>query len=860
MDTTLAGLPIGQLLDGRYRVDARIARGGMATVYLGTDTRLERRVALKVAHPEFASDEGFVGRFIDEARSVAKLSSPNVVAVFDQGADGNILYLAMEYVPGRTLRQLLTERGRLRPRESLDIIEGVLAGLSAAHESGIIHRDVKPENVLITPGNAVKVADFGLARAAARGGHTQDGMIIGTAAYLAPEQVSQSASDARTDVYATGIMLFELLTGTQPHRGETPLAVAYKHVDNVVPSPSSLAPGLPPALDALVALATSRNPDRRPADAGQFLRAITEVRRGMPLAGSHAGDPAGTSGTRAGGVGLGVSGLDPALTPGSMAGPLPGVGSGFPPGAASFPPGAAASLPPGYAAAPVPSPAGPAATFPPGGVHADPPWAEPGTGFPPVLPAPADPLAQGPGTGGWAAVGSQADTGPGGRADTGGWAATGSRADSGGRAEPRHGRPAHGRKVEILPAVTSGPLAAVPSGAGPMTGPVGTGPGGMGPGGMGPGGIGPGGMGPATGAPGGMAPEGNVPLDALLQGPRPAAGPQDGMNHTLIVSGAGLADGHHGGRADGWGHGPDGQYGRREPFLQRWLFSRRLAYVAAALAVIIVVGLVTWWVTSGRFSTVPQVAGMAKSTARQELKNLGFTVHMGPGVRSNQVSRGDVISTSPAIGARARKGSVITIIPSLGPIRAKVPSVTGMKLSDAEAALQKAGLKPGRVENSASPTIPVGVVISTSPEAGKTWPETRPVTIVQSAGPPLPNLVGQQLTAAQQQAQQFGFQVNPVNDAKSNLPTGTIISQSPRPGGPITQGEVVTIRVSTGPQLVNVPNVEGMSDQQAIAELQQAGFQVNVNQQGFGHRVFSYSPSGQAPRGSTINIFLGFGF
>ena len=282
--------------------------------------------------------------------------------------------------------------------------------------------------------------------------------------------------------------------------------------------------------------------------------------------------------------------------------------------------------------------------------------------------------------------------------------------------------------------------------------------------------------------------------------------------------------------------------------------------MAGALAVVIVVGLVTWWMTTGRFSTVPPVAGMAKATARQELQNLGFTVHVAPGVRSNEVSRGDVIRTSPVVGARARKGSEITLIPSAGPVRAKVPPVTGLKLADAEAMLKKVGLSPGRVKESASPTIPVGVVISTSPEAGRTWPETRPVTIVQSAGPPLPDLVGQQLTAAQQQGQQLGFQVNPVNDAKSTLPAGTIISQSPKPGGPITSGEVITLKVSTGPQMVNVPNVQGQSDQQAIAELQQAGFQVNVNQQGFGHRVFSYSPIGQAPRGSTINIFLGFGF
>src|SRR5215831_34085 len=285
MDTTLSSLHAGQLLDGRYRVGSWIARGGMATVYLGTDTKLDRTVALKVAHAELAGDPEFARRFTGEARSVARLSSPNVVGVYDQGSDGDLLYLVMEYVPGRTLRELLRERGRLGPREALDIISAVLTGLAAAHQAGIEHRDVKPENVLLGDGNTVKVADFGLARAASRASHTRTGMIIGTAAYLAPEQVSRSVSDARTDVYAAGVMLYEMLTGAQPHTEDTPLAVAHKHVSDPVPAPSSVVPGLPPSLDALVALATSRDPDLRPADAGQFLHAITEARAGLPLGG-----------------------------------------------------------------------------------------------------------------------------------------------------------------------------------------------------------------------------------------------------------------------------------------------------------------------------------------------------------------------------------------------------------------------------------------------------------------------------------------------------------------------------------------------------------------------------------------------
>ncbi|HET7012309.1 MAG TPA: PASTA domain-containing protein [Streptosporangiaceae bacterium] len=277
MDTALSP-PVGQLLGGRYHVGSRIARGGMATVYLGTDTRLDRVVALKIAHPDLSDDFEFVRRFIGEARSAARLTSPNVVAVYDQGSDNRVHYIAMEYVAGRTLRQLLAERGRLGAREALGIMTGVLTGLAAAHQAGLAHRDVKPENVLLTKNGEVKVADFGLARSVAGAVQTKGGMLIGTAAYLAPEQVSGGVSDARTDVYAAGVMLFELLTGRQPHTGESPLAVAYKHVNEIVPAPSSVLPGLAPALDALVAMATSRDPELRPMHAGQFLRAINEVR------------------------------------------------------------------------------------------------------------------------------------------------------------------------------------------------------------------------------------------------------------------------------------------------------------------------------------------------------------------------------------------------------------------------------------------------------------------------------------------------------------------------------------------------------------------------------------------------------
>ncbi|MFD4229369.1 Stk1 family PASTA domain-containing Ser/Thr kinase [Streptomyces sp. NPDC058545] len=279
MDTTLQdpspafgqGDPIvGQVLDGRYRVDARIAVGGMATVYRAMDTRLDRVLALKVMHPALATDASFVERFIREAKSVARLAHPNVVAVFDQGAQGAYVYLAMEYVAGCTLRDVLRERGALQPRAALDILEPVLAALGAAHRAGFVHRDMKPENVLIGDDGRVKVADFGLVRAVGSDTNTT-GTVLGTVSYLAPEQIEHGTADTRTDVYACGVVLYEMLTGAKPHTGDTPAQVIYQHLNEDVPAPSAVVPGLATELDELVASATARNPEARPFDAVALL-------------------------------------------------------------------------------------------------------------------------------------------------------------------------------------------------------------------------------------------------------------------------------------------------------------------------------------------------------------------------------------------------------------------------------------------------------------------------------------------------------------------------------------------------------------------------------------------------------------
>ncbi len=684
MDVTLSA-PIGQLLDGRYLVESHVARGGMATVYLARDVRLERTIALKIAHPELARDREFVDRFIGEARAVARLSSPNVVAVFDQGSTGDLNYIAMEYVPGPTLRELLVARGRLNPREALDIIERVLAGLAAAHDAGIVHRDVKPENVLLGNGSSVKVADFGLARAESGIRHTRSGLLIGTAAYLAPEQVTSNAADQRSDVYAAGVMLFEMLTGQQPHTGETPLAVAYQHVNSVVPAPSSVNPDLPPALDALVALATSRDPELRPADARHYLHAIREVRRGLPL---------------------------PPVTRRDL---------------------------------PVAGPAG-------------------------------QPGADGAAANGADASASAAETA---------------------RLAARAG------------------LAGVANGAGLVT------------------------VGQSYGP--GVA---QYPLNG-----------SSAANRTLVVPVGAEAD-----LASGY-RGRPGRRGERpyhEPGLQRWLFSRRIVIVLAIGVAVLAASGLAWWLAVGQDTTVPSVADMTVSTASGDLTNAGLHAVIGPGRNSYSVPAGQVIGTDPPAGDRIAHGGTVDIIPSLGPVMVTMPSVTGESLAQAEQGVEAAGLKVSKPSYQTSASIGTGLVVSTNPPAYQRWPKNKPVQLVVSEGPPLPNFVGQQIATAQAAAAAGGYSINPVADNTSAQPAGTVTGQSPSPGTAITSGEVVTLQVSTGQGGVAIPDVQGMTASQAETVLQAAGFNVQVSQGLIGQTVTSYSPTGQAPPGTTITITIGY--
>ncbi|WP_159449636.1 Stk1 family PASTA domain-containing Ser/Thr kinase [Demequina sp. NBRC 110057] len=299
MSETLTDPLLGRVIDGRYEVRERVAAGGMATVYVAFDRRLERDVALKVMHPHLAADASeadFVARFRREAKAAARLTHPGMVRVYDQGVDGSISYLTMEYVGGENLRQRMTHEGPLTVGESLGITERVLDALAAAHRADLVHRDVKPENVLLDEEGGPKLTDFGLARAVTEVTSTATGTLLGTVAYLAPEVVTEASADARADVYSTGILLFEMITGRQPFTGETALAVASRHVHEDVPPPSELVPWLPVEIDDLVALLTARDIDDRPADAAAALVAVRTARSALddPTLDRQAARPAGS--------------------------------------------------------------------------------------------------------------------------------------------------------------------------------------------------------------------------------------------------------------------------------------------------------------------------------------------------------------------------------------------------------------------------------------------------------------------------------------------------------------------------------------------------------------------------------------
>lgn len=671
VDITVQDPLVGQVLDGRYRVEGRIAVGGMATVYRAVDTRLDRVLALKVMHPGLAADTGFVERFIREAKAVARLAHPNVVGVFDQGTDGTYVYLAMEYVAGCTLRDVLREHGALQPRAALDILEPVLAALGAAHRAGLIHRDMKPENVLIGDGGPshaegygggrVKVADFGLVRAVDTQTSAATGSLLGTVSYLAPEQMGHGVVDQRTDVYACGLLLYEMLTGRKPYDGDTAVKVMFQHLNEDVPAPSATVPAVAPQLDALVARAAARDPRGRPADAVELLAEVRAVRAGL---------------------------------------------------------------------APWQLDEQPADTVPPAGSE------EPTSVVPRLVPPPVQVSAPVP----W--------PGP-------------------------------------LPEGTAGPVGGPDEPAGGLN-----------------------------------------RTSRLMMPPEPPADPPGA-------------------------HGRAGRpRGRRGPVA-----------VLVVLLALLGVGAGVWYISDGQFTKVPGVLALPQAQAQKKLSSAGLDTKVTRDF-SLTVPRGSVISTDPAPGERIRSNGTVTLTVSRGPKVVRVPDVKGRPLATAQKEIKDAGLTPGTVAKAFSDDVPNGQVISTDPAGATDRAPGTPVAITVSRGEPVevPDVIGDSVTDAQQALQDAGLSVVLAPDKvfSDEADKDTVALESPDKGTQAGTGDTVTITVSKGQQLFDVPDVKGKGEGEAKQILKDAGFDVRVINVFFGDTVFSESPGGgdQAPKGATITLWV----
>ncbi|WP_422391694.1 protein kinase domain-containing protein [Arthrobacter sp. N1] len=764
----------GATVDGRYVVESRLARGGMSTVYLATDRRLDRRVALKVLYPHLADEPGFIDRFEQEAKSAARLSHPHVVGVLDQGVDEvegqAIAYLVMEFVQGRTLREVLREQGRLTPRHALVLLDSVVEGLAAAHDAGLIHRDVKPENVLLSDSGQVKIADFGLARAVSA--TTGTATLVGTVAYLSPELVLGRPAEAQSDIYSTGVMLYELLTGRQPFTGETPIQVAIQHAQSDVPAPSVLLPGLPEDIDELVQWCTSRDPEDRPVDGAALLGELRHIRTVLT---DEELDfvPVGTAGAAA---------VQESLTAA-------------------------------------------------------------------VVPRLPD-ARRDDGTAARSSSDAVSDTEILRDGRTGPWQGE-RQADRTARigTEPTGGRGDH---TEALPRPSTGALHPFPAPAGATevfrtlddanrTSVIGT-------------------DRNATRVIGAMptaAPASSRQEPAPAAAGRPssdaAAGPTADPARSAGSTARPLSKRRQSREAQRPQQSLHGTAGRR------WV--RALVVLLVLLA-----GLVAtagWFFGAGPAGLVslPDVSNTPLEEARAALADQGLSTIATEEVFDEQVLEGLVVATDPAATSEVRRFERVELMVSKGPELFAVPDLLGRAEVDAAARLGAAGLAVGGLEQEYSETVPAGNVLRQTPDAGAERRRNSTVDLVVSRGPApvaVPEVTG--LTAAEASAalEQAGLvpAVAEVEEFSRTVPRGAVVVQSPT-GTEVQRGTTVTLTLSRGPRLVRVPNVFSLSEDRAVAALEEAGFVVEVDYT-FGGSVLGLvagqSPTGEQPEGTTVRI------
>jgi len=730
---------VGHVLDDRYEILQKLARGGMATVYRAQDLRLGRIVAVKVMHDDLDEAQGtdFARKFDREARAAAALTDSHVVGVFDQGIDDGRPYIVMEFIEGCTLRNLITREAPFDPERALGLIEPIAAALAAAHESGLVHRDVKPENVLIGSKGQIKVADFGLARAASAKTITvAKGNVIGTVSYLPPEIVAQTHADARSDIYSTGIVLYELLTGEKPYTGEN-LQVAYAHVNKSVPAPSQTlrrnghAP-VPDYVDALVIACTRRDPDRRPADGHDLL---TKVRRARAA------------------VAAGVT-KDDSL---SM----------------------------------VMYPAG---------------WREGRTW-----------------SGANVRVGSvHIDTEP-------------IRLSSRARGRERAVSSAAPRTTRVRSAAGQTVTSLSAAGANPRQGRH------------------------RHDEPARPPSDGWHPVDSPS---RPAApvSPVDYRDH-LSQTGSHPLPRHQRSPL------PRSQRTPLFPEIANDPVHRRRRGVVATLLVLVlatVIGVSSWWVTSGRFIETPDMVGMSQDSAISAAQQAGLTVSFEQAY-SDDVEAGLVISTDPTAGTRIERKSQIDAVISAGPQTYTMPNVAGLTQEAAVQALLDAHLAVGTVTQEYSDTVEAGSVISAGAEAGTQVVHDTAVDLVVSMGPSpiqVTDYTGKPADEAKSALEKAGFTVTTEEQSSSTVEVGHVISQDPA-GGQLQAGSEIHLVVSSGAEEVSVPDVRARTIDDARSILEAAGFTVeekyvDENASVRLNRVQKTDPvrNTKLAKGSTVTIYI----
>ena len=795
---------IGTQLDRRYTIERRLARGGMSTVYLATDQKLRRQVAIKVLYPHLAEDPAFVERFEAEAITAAKFSHPHVVSVYDQGVDADTAYLVMEYVPGATLRDIMSAQGRFSPRAALQVIDAVLGGLSAAHRAGLVHRDVKPENVLISPDGRIKVADFGLARAATK--HTSTGALIGTVAYVSPELVMGKPADTRADLYAVGVLLHELLTGKQPYTGDTAWAVALAHVNEEIPPASTSVPGLSPELDELIAWCTEKDPEDRPHDAEALLQELRHARSQLSEEQLDLDEEPAPLATL----------LTSTLALMDRTGERPGTGDDAPL-AAGRPDGAAAGPQPGAGSAgsPLPDDAAPDAVPAPDEDDdaARPEWLSPD----------------------WAGPGSAAAE-----------AAT-QALPAGAAQDPTQVLPAGADPTAVLSPSGLGEAAA--SGTPPITAhstpPAVAEPTAV---------LGPDGatrpLEPAAWPPADPTAHQHTAAEPVVPRLDPRLAPevqQEVAYPERVSKRQAKADAKAAARA---AQEPTESLARPGTRKKAWIWAVILVLVAA------LVGLAAWFFGAGPGARVliPELRGATESSARATLDQQGVGITVATAF-DEEVEKGKVVSTDPPGGSQIMRMNSVTLLISKGPQLYAVPNVVGQSQADAKAALAKNNLALGKVTQAYNESIAKGLVVSQARKVGAEFRSGTPVDVVISRGPApveVPSLIGKSPEDAEQLLSAQDLKAKQGEDVFSDeVPEGQVAQQGTEAGQQVSKGATVEYRVSKGPELFEIPGVINKNTDEATAILEDAGFEVEVRSGGVFGTVFD-RVVGQDPRGGTM--------